>query len=239
MSRTYVLTLLLACVACNNNPITADPEGRTGGVGLIINCAPSGADPLICTAQTSCSLYPCPELPNPSPGARNDVTALATWTSGDPSVVILTGPGRVHATGNGDTIVSAAWVPNPPPGSAPLVSFPRSISVFPNTPPLPTFEIDGVVYQSGMTAMTGGISGAVVTILDGLVAGRTAITGVPPTPRPGYPPLAGILPYYYRFLGIPPGVYTLRVTKGGYASQSQVATVTADGGPIANFALGS
>jgi hypothetical protein len=102
---------------------------------------------------------------------------------------------------------------------------------------LPTFEIDGVVYQSGTTAMTGGISGAVVTVLDGLAAGRTAITGVLPPPRPGFIVLPGILPYYYRLFGIPPGGYTLRATKDGYASQERVVTVATDGGPVADFAL--
>ena len=85
--------------------------------------------------------------------------------------------------------------------------------------------------------MTGGISAAVVTILDGFVAGRTAITGVQPTPRPGFIVQAAILPYYYRLLGIPPGGYTLRVTKDGYATQDQVVTVATDGGPVADFAL--
>ena len=47
----------------------------------------------------------------------------------------------------------------------------RTVSVFPGTPPLPTDEIFGVVTEAGKTSATGGISGAVVEVLNGLIAG--------------------------------------------------------------------
>jgi hypothetical protein len=158
-----------------------------------------------------------------------DVTKLATWTSADPGVVTLTAPGIVHATGIGDTFVTADWGND---------AGTRTISVFPNMPPLPTFEIAGDVYRAGATPASGAIPGAVVEVLDGLVAGRTATSGAPASPRPGFiPSLPPYLPAYYRLLGMPPGVYHLRVTSDGYGTQEQTATVSLDGGPVINFTL--
>ena len=113
------------------------------------------------------------------------------------------------------------------------------MSVFVGTPPLPTYEIAGGVYLKGQVSAPGSpavaINGAVVQILDGLVAGRTAISGVPPALLPGYVgPFGG--PGYYRLLGVPPGRYRLRITKDGYITQEQDVSVTG-GSPVANVQL--
>jgi hypothetical protein len=130
--------------------------------------------------------------------------------------------------GVGNTVISADWH---------FDEAMRPVSVFANTPPLPTFEIAGSVYRSGMTPGAGAISGAVVTILDGLVAGRQATTGVAPSPVPGFGNGGTILPQYYRLIAIPPGVYRMRVAKEGYVSQERTVTVFDNGGPVADFAL--
>ena len=215
MPRTHVVALLLTCVACSGN--STRPDERTGIAGVAINCLTPVAGPLICTARATCGLYPCPGLPD-------DVTQLATWTSGDPGVVAPLTPGSFQATGIGHTVISADWSHD---------EDTQPVSVFPNTPPLPTFEIEGAVYRNGMPPNTGAISGAVVTILDGFVAGRQAITGVPPLPLPGFFTDPTLAPQRYRFLGSPAGAYRIRVTKAGYLTQER----TVGQGSIADFAL--
>ena len=219
MVRGCVVAIAVSFAACDS---PTRPETRRGIEGIVIRCDVPPADPLICTARSTCALYPCP-------GQPSDITQLATWTSADPAVVVLTAPGVVHATGVGNSFVTAERLGH---GSSW-----RTIVVLPNMPPLPTFEIDGSVYRSGMTVAAGPIQGAVVEITNGLVAGRTATTGVPPAPVPGFPSLSSESPGYYRFYGIPPGTYRLRVTKDGFASQEQTVTVSSLGGPIGNFAL--
>ena len=74
-----------------------------------------------------------------------------------------------------------------------------------------------------------------IQVLDGLVAGQTGTSGVPPTLLPGYlGPFGG--PGYYRILGVPPGTYHLRIDKDGYASRDQTVTVSS-GSPDADFQL--
>jgi hypothetical protein len=213
----FAATLLAAC-GKDANPIGPP---RYGTPIVTIACQQL-TDPLGCQAHVTCSLYPC------APGTPDDVTQQATWTTGDPSVAVVVGPGRVSAVAPGNTVVQATWTTA---GSA----F-RSISVFPGTPPLPTAEIFGSVYAKGQTAATGPIDGAVVEILDGLVAGKTATSGVPPPLLPGYSgPVGGA--GYYRLLGVPPGSYTVRVMKSGYATQERTVVVTATGSPSADFPL--
>jgi hypothetical protein len=79
------------------------------------------------------------------------------------------------------------------------------------------------------------MAGAVVQILDGLVAGRTSTTGVPPPLLPGY--LGPFETDGYRLLSVPPGRYRLRVTKDGYTPQEADATVTEVAGDRINFTL--
>ena len=157
-----------------------------------------------------------------------DVTLSTGWTVGDSGIVRLVASGVFEAAGIGNTFVRADWQK--------IESDMRPVSVFTSTPPLPTFEIFGSVYQAGKTVSTGAINGAVVQILDGLVAGRTSTSGVPPPLLPGYlGPFGG--PGYYRLLGVPPGTYRMRITKDGYASQERDVTVVELGSLGVDFQL--
>ena len=213
------ISIAAVCTGCGGS--TAAPT-HSGIINMTVACQSVGADPLACTAHLSCTLSPC------VPGSPDDVTQLANWTSADASVVTIAAPGLVHAVSGGNTFVRATWQG--------YSSDMRPVSVFAGGPPVPTFEIDGTVYQNGLTPSAGAIDGALVEIRSGLVTGRTATSGIPPTLIPGY--LGSTVgPGYYRLIGIPPGSYLLRITKDGYASQETTVTVFSDGGPIANFAL--
>lgn len=203
-----------------------EPDSRTGFIGLRIACDGAGTAPLICRAETYCSgLYRCPD---PSADGR-DVTSSAVWASADTSVARITRPGVVEGTSIGSTVITASLV-------QPQSQAAQTVGVFDGTVALPTNEIFGSVYEAGKTTGTGAIDGATVVIQNGLVAGKAAVSGVPPTLPPGFVgPLGGA--GYYRLLGVPPGVYTIVVTKSGFASQSRSVTVLARGSPSADFPL--
>ena len=137
--RNLGLALVLMCVACGGNPVT--PDTRGGIEGVIVDCPTPVSGALICTARATCALYPCPGLPS-------DVTAAATWASDDPGVVALTTAGTFQRVGIGNTVIRADWH---------FDESWRPVSVFANTPPLPTFEIAGNVYRKGMTPSAGAI----------------------------------------------------------------------------------
>jgi len=210
--------------ACSSTaPSCTDQFGRgnTGLYDLSISCSPSSSN-LHCQAiASSVGFYGCP--------SQQDVTASVNWTSGDPTIITSTGLGMFAAVGIGDTFVLATFA-----GQSRM----RPVSVFPNMPPLPTYEISGSVFQAGSTSGSSPIDGAVIQILDGLVAGRMATSSQPPPPLPGYSGGAGGRGFY-RLLGVPPGTYHLQVTKSGYVSQQGSVTVTAGSGsgPIMDFPL--
>jgi len=159
---------------------------------------------------------------------EEDVTLSANWVVADSSIVRMLEPGIFTAVGPGHTFVRATWER--------LTSPMRPVSVFPGTPPIPTGEITGSVWHAGQVPANSYIDGAVVEILDGLVAGRTATSGVPPPLLPGYlGPLGG--KGYYRLLGIPPGTYRLHLTKDGYGSQERGVEVTGSGTRSVDFPL--
>jgi hypothetical protein len=187
---------------------------------VIVNCSTVGSR-LKCHAEASIKgLYVyCPR--------SEDVTLSAVWTAGDSAVVRLAGPGEFESVGVGDTAVHATW------GTFDSDNWARTpVSVFAATPPIRTWEIAGVVTGAGQTVP---MAGAVVQIVDGLVAGRTSTTGVPPPLLPGY--LGPFNRNGYRLIGVPPGRYRLRVTKEGYTPQEADATVTEVGGSGIDFAL--
>jgi hypothetical protein len=132
----------------------------------------------------------------------------------------------------GDTVIRAKL-----PGTLGVVgSAERPVSVFPGTPPLPTGEISGAVVEAGKTPFTGGISGALIEVLDGLIAGRTAKTGVPPELPPGFlGPFGGS--EYYRILAVPPGRYHLHVSAQGFITEERVVSVLPHLGSVVDFEL--
>jgi len=151
---------------------------------------------------------------------QQDITQSAEWVVADASVVRAVTPGVFAAVGNGHTFVHAIW------RGLDSNDFAHTpLAVFPGTAPLRTYEIFGSVSQSGQTPSASPINGAVIEVVDGLAAGQTATSGVPPPLLPGYfGPFGG--PGYYRILGVPSGTYRLRISKAGYASQERTVTVS-------------
>jgi len=138
------------------------------------------------------------------------------------------GAGRFDAVGLGDTFVHAR--------SVYAYEGWRTVSVFPGLPPQPTGEIFGSVYEAGKTAAVAPIDGALIEVIEGLLVGRTATSGVPPPLPPGFAgPFGG--PGYYRLLAVPAGMYRLRVTKGGYVAQEREVTVPVGVSPGVDFQL--
>jgi len=130
---------------------------------------------------------------------------------GDTSILRLTSPGVFAAVALGDTFITPSWQG--------IESFKRPVSVLQNVGPVLTSSIRGTVYLAGQHPTTGQINGAVVQVLDGLAAGRTALSGEPPPPIPGFSDIDAGQAGHYRFFGIPPGTYTLRVSKAGYTTR--------------------
>jgi hypothetical protein len=186
-------------------------RGETALNYLALTCATVGSQ-LQCQSEASISgLYVyCPK--------SEDVTSQATWTVGNPAVARVVAPGMVEATGLGDTTITASFQ------ASSIITSSVPFSVFAGMPPQRTYYLTGSVYQPGTPLITGGINGAVIQMLDGIFAGRTATSGVPPPPLPGYFVPAVSAGQYY-FLGVPAGTYRLRVTKDGYTPQECTISV--------------
>jgi hypothetical protein len=210
-----IVGVILTTVACNS-PTAPDP--RTGIVELrISSCDFTGRSPLECRAQLICNgLYPCPSLESNS----RDVTEAATWNATPAAIVRVVAAGRIEAVGVGDGAVSVAYT-----SEGNRLQSSRTVSVFGGTAPLPTAGIGGSVSEIGKTLSTGGIQGAVVEIVNGLVAGRTATTGTTPMPVFGFS-ASSLAPYQYAIFGVPPGRYTVRVIAEGFVSVERSMTVT-------------
>ena len=196
MTIAGVPLLLLALLAqgCDRTP--AAPE-RHGIPQVLVSCEPASATSAACRASVVCSLYPCQR------GTPDDVTAVATWSVDSLEVARVTGPGRLEAGTPGHTLVRAAWS-----GSSHWVP----IAVFSGTPPLQTYTIEGRVYE-GTPASRVPIDGAVIEILDGVVAGQKGVSGSPATGLPA--------PGLYRIPGVPIGSFRIRVTRAGYIAQER------------------
>lgn len=96
--------------------------------------------------------------------------------------------------------------------------------MFPGTAPLATYVLAGSVVDGSDPARPP-LNGATVQVLTGLVAGKTAVSGVPPPflagfwePSPNFP--AG----GFDIFGVPPDTYRLRVFKAGYVTQERDLT---------------
>jgi hypothetical protein len=220
-----VVALVISCSACSSAaPSCTDQYGRgsTSLSSLEISCSTIGSNlqyQAVASNQNELYVY-CP--------MQQDVTPSADWMVADATIVKSIGPGSFAAVGPGDTFVRATWQSH--------MSSMRPVSVFTGTSPLPTDEIFGSVWQAGQTPATSSIDGAVIQILNGLIAGRMVTSGIPPPLPPGYLGSFGGKGYY-RLLGIPPGIYRLRITKDGYVTQERDVTVVGPGSPLVDFQL--
>lgn len=221
-----VSSAIAGTVACSPaSPSCTDLNGRgeTQFNSIDLVCGNSGST-MQCRATASIKgLYVyCP--------MSQDITAAASWLVGNPTIVKSDGSGVFESGRAGDTVITAKWQN--------LASYDKPVSVFPGTPPYPTYEIFGTVSNSTVPPplSNAAMNGATVTILDGLLAGRSVTSGVPPPLLPGYfGPFGGT--GYYRLLAVPPGTYTVRATKDGYLPLTKVGTVGYEGGPSIDFPL--
>ena len=173
LGRYFPLALFLCCKStsrCGGPPTAPD---RHGSPVILVTCTSATASSLNCTAPVSCSLYPC------LPGTPPDVTASATWTTDDPSVARVAAEGTLVAVGPGYTTVRAVT-------SGVSEGF-RAVAVYPGTPPLPVFGLQGTV-REGASPNDVKIDGATIQVLDGLIAGRIWSRGVPPAAVPAFLP---------------------------------------------------
>jgi hypothetical protein len=93
--------------------------------------------------------------------------------------------------------------------------------VFPGTAPLATSLLSGTVLDGSDPARPP-LNGATVQILNGLVAGRTGVSGVAPPFMPGFWQPSGTFPAgMFEIFGVPPDSYRLRVFKPGYVTQER------------------
>ena len=205
--RAWMFAVILASFAtagCGSTPTA--PE-RHGPISIWILCE-AGTPPFTtCRAPVFCTLYPC------AAGTPTDITTSGTWTSDDPAIVRIAAPGLLEAVSLGDTVVRVAL----PPVGGEL----RPVSVFPGTPPLPTWEIAGTVYDGSVTPRVP-LDGATVEVLTGIVAGWKAISGVEPPAKPGFPGWSVQFPRgHYEIRGVPSFPYSVRASRPGYVSQER------------------
>lgn len=200
LPQVLLSLFVLLVLSCGDSPTR--PE-RHGTPQLLILCEPANVPLTTCRATVRCWLYPC------APGTPTDVTTVATWSTDNEHVIRVSGPGRLESTGPGDTLVRASWS---------QTGHWRPISVFPGTSPLPTYSIEGYIYEGTPTARVP-LDGATVEVLNGVVSGRTALSGAPPALLPGVTPFTA--PGLYRIPGVPDGTFRIRVTKEGYFEQDR------------------
>jgi hypothetical protein len=106
----------------------------------------------------------------------------------------------------------------------------HQVAVFAGTGPLPTFGLQGVIYE-GATPSDGKIDGATIEVVNGLIVGRIATSGAPPVAVPGYFEPGPVAPGLFLINGVPPGTIHVRVMKEGYRPVERDVTFTFAGGP--------
>jgi hypothetical protein len=215
--RLLALTLVLAITGsgCGGTPTAPD---RHGSPVILIDCGTETQSTLQCRARVVCGLYPCPD------GTPTEVTSTATWSIDDALVAKITGQGTIVSVAPGDTVVRAA-APTMSAGSQP-------IAVFAAMMPLPTHQLVGYVYEGPSWATGTEVDGARIEVVDGLIKGRTATSGLPPEPVPGWF-TPSVAPGVFFIQGVPPGTIRLRVSHPGYVPAEHDATFTLLGGPAA------
>ena len=213
-----VLTLGLAFLGCGDSP--TQPQ-RFGTPTLFVRCDTLTPVALICRADVECLGGPCTRT------TPTDLTSVATWTADHPGIVDIRSPGRIEPVGVGHTVVRA---------TSGRLAGEQTIAVFPGVQPQPTYEISGMVTFVGASPIaTRALDGAVIEVLNGPLAGKSATSGSAPVLLPGYSGSVG--PGYYRILGVPPGAFRIRITKDGYLPQDREVSASVYGGPVANFDL--
>jgi hypothetical protein len=236
MRRALIASaLVLSLAGCDETNVTGpdgnpDPLGRTGYIQINVDCDASGRSPLVCRATTACrGLYAfCPGF---TPG---DVTAAVEWFSDNPGVARVVERGTITAVAPGDTVIG---VRSQTVAGQSLVGADSTISVFSDFAIFPTRDISGSVFQAGMLPLQGAIRGAVVEMIDGRLVGRTATTGSPATPPPGFFTFGCTSDAQYCFHAVPPGTYRLRASAQGYLVEEREVTVTSAGSRIVDFQM--
>ncbi len=235
-ARTWLRSLtvtaaaaLVGAVACDRTPTS--PDFRTGLVALSIDCADADGEPLVCRARTYCTgLYRCPD---PSADGA-DVTLGSTWTLEHPGVARQIAPGTFVMVAPGNSVISATFTPT--------ILSSRPVVALLGLGLRPSLEITGSVAELPTGPPTVfppylPIRDALVRIVSGPFAGRTATTDVPPLAvPPGFVPgLVGS--GRFRILGVPPGTYELRASATGFQPRQATTIKTAQGGGDLSFQL--
>lgn len=124
-------------------------------------------------------------------------------------------PDRLEAVAPGDTVILLTWSG----GAYHNITGSDPVSVFTGTAPLLTGEIRGQIYE-GTPGARAPLDGATIEVLNGMVLGKRATSGVAPAPHPGMT-TTFIQPGMYRILGVPRGTFRVRVTKDGYFDEER------------------
>lgn len=111
----FVILAVTCFASCEVAPGTCingiDTFGRGPYKYIMVACTPSGND-LSCTATKTETGY--------CDGPDVDETNVATWASSDPSIVVLTAPGKFHVVSDGQVEITAKYQ-GLPPGNVPPV----------------------------------------------------------------------------------------------------------------------
>jgi hypothetical protein len=152
---TFLLAFSLSAFGCRNPSMCEcvngiDCYGRGSNPIFTVQCAAVGSDERCQLLQTEQGLY----CPTPNKGKTIDVTSTSQWSSSDPTIAILLGPGVVHTVGSGIVVISAV----PPTGVpiAPVAAF----NLAPGTVPEQMVHLEVLVEP----ASTGSAIGAVVSV---------------------------------------------------------------------------
>lgn len=217
MLRACLLAALAVSLSgCNGTPTRPDRgpyNGRMGTMEVTVNCGETGRSPLVCRATGRCGgLYPyCPGFTS-----GDDVTTSVTWYSENENIAHLTDSGVFVAGSPGDTVAGVRF----------KEAF--TVSVYDDGAIFRSLVISGSVFDA-WPAQRPPITGALVEILDGRAAGRTALSGAPPrqlVSSPGSCSGSGSPSGRYCLSAIPPGTYRLRASADGFVSQEQDVVLT-------------
>lgn len=201
-------SLILFASACGP---TRPTDTRTSPPLLSIGCETAFTPVLSCRATVSCAgWYPCAEgVP------VGDVTQLATWAVGDPSIAELVDRGRVRGVGIGHTTFGLS---DPRFDRMSGYAQPKTIAVFPGRPVVETVTLQIRVSERGTVQQP--IEGALAEILDGPLIGERSKGGARPEGLPGFEWRTDPRSHEIWFFGVPRGdTVRLRVSKLGYVAE--------------------